>query len=143
MTFFDLHVTYGLVAALEPIMRSYRMMPAEALRMALLGLHESMSAERALRSGLVTEIVAADVLTSALTRSRRRSDRNRPQACRAPSRRSGSPSTRSLSSIGLGADVHPDPATPSEPRTSTGRYEARRAPDCLGSGAMREQQESG
>ena len=70
MTFFDLHVTYGLVAALEPIMRSYRMMPAEALRMALLGLHESMSAERALRSGLVTAIVAAGVLTSARLRDR-------------------------------------------------------------------------
>jgi enoyl-CoA hydratase/carnithine racemase len=56
-TFFDPHVTYGLVAALEPIALSYRMHTSDVLRMALLGLHERMSADRALISGLVTEIV--------------------------------------------------------------------------------------
>ena len=56
-TFFDPHVNYGLVAALEPIMLSYKMSRSAALRMALLGLHERMSADRALVSGLVTEIV--------------------------------------------------------------------------------------
>lgn len=56
-TFFDPHVTYGLVAALEPIALSYRMHTSDVLRMALLGLHERMSADRALVSGLVTEIV--------------------------------------------------------------------------------------
>jgi enoyl-CoA hydratase/carnithine racemase len=57
-TFFDPHVTYGLVAALEPIALRYRMPFSDVMRMALLGLHERMTAERALAIGLVTEIVA-------------------------------------------------------------------------------------
>ena len=61
-TFFDPHVTYGMVAALEPILLSYRMLPSDALRMALLGGHERIGAERALATGLVTEIVARDHL---------------------------------------------------------------------------------
>lgn len=61
-TFFDPHVTYGLVAALEPIALSYRMHLADVLRMGLLGLHERMTADRALQCGLVTEIVAADLV---------------------------------------------------------------------------------
>ena len=61
-TFFDPHVTYGLVAALEPIALTYRMHVSDALRMALLGLHERISAERAAASGLVTEIVEAEHL---------------------------------------------------------------------------------
>lgn len=61
-TFFDPHVTYGMVAALEPIQLTYRMHRSDVLRMALLGLHERMSAERALASGLVTEIVAREEL---------------------------------------------------------------------------------
>jgi enoyl-CoA hydratase/carnithine racemase len=56
-TFFDPHVTYGLVAALEPIALRYRMPFSDVMRMALLGLHERMTAERALTIGLVTEIV--------------------------------------------------------------------------------------
>jgi enoyl-CoA hydratase/carnithine racemase len=56
-TFFDPHVTYGLVAALEPIALRFRMSFSDVMRMALLGLHERMSAERALAVGLVTEIV--------------------------------------------------------------------------------------
>jgi enoyl-CoA hydratase/carnithine racemase len=56
-TFFDPHVTYGLVAALEPIALRYRMPFSDVIRMALLGLHERMTAERALAIGLVTEIV--------------------------------------------------------------------------------------
>jgi len=56
-TFFDPHVTYGLVAALEPIALRYRMPFSDVMRMALLGLHERMTAERALSIGLVTEIV--------------------------------------------------------------------------------------
>jgi enoyl-CoA hydratase/carnithine racemase len=61
-TFFDPHVTYGLVAALEPIALTYRMHLSDVLRMALLGLHERMTAERALVCGLVTEIVDGDLL---------------------------------------------------------------------------------
>jgi enoyl-CoA hydratase/carnithine racemase len=61
-TFFDPHVSYGLTAALEPIGLSRRIPLGEVLRMALLGLDERMSAERALTIGLVTEIVPADDL---------------------------------------------------------------------------------
>jgi enoyl-CoA hydratase/carnithine racemase len=56
-TFFDPHVTYGFVAALEPIALRFRMPFSEVMRMALLGLHERMTAERAQAVGLVTEIV--------------------------------------------------------------------------------------
>jgi enoyl-CoA hydratase/carnithine racemase len=61
-TFFDPHVSYGLTAALEPIGLSRRIPLGEVLRMALLGLDERMSAERALSIGLVTEIVSVDDL---------------------------------------------------------------------------------
>jgi enoyl-CoA hydratase/carnithine racemase len=61
-TFFDPHVTYGLVAALEPIALRYRMPFSDVMRMALLGLHERMTAERALATGLVTEIVERSTL---------------------------------------------------------------------------------
>jgi enoyl-CoA hydratase/carnithine racemase len=56
-TFFDPHVSYGMVAALEPIALRCRMGFSDVLRMALLGLNERMSAQRALAIGLVTEIV--------------------------------------------------------------------------------------
>jgi enoyl-CoA hydratase/carnithine racemase len=61
-TFFDPHVTYGFVAALEPIALRYRLPFSDVMRMALLGLHERMTAERALAAGLVTEIVERDQL---------------------------------------------------------------------------------
>lgn len=61
-TFFDPHVSYGLTAALEPIGLSRRIPLGEVLRMALLGLDERMSAERALAIGLVSEIVPAEDL---------------------------------------------------------------------------------
>lgn len=60
--FFDPHVTFGMVAALEPIGLSRRMPLGEVLRMALLGSHERMTAETALRIGLVSEIVTRDAL---------------------------------------------------------------------------------
>ena len=56
-TFFDPHVTYGLTAVLEPIGLTHRVPLGEALRMALMGLDERVSADRALAIGLVTEIV--------------------------------------------------------------------------------------
>lgn len=61
-TYFDPHVTYGMVAALEPISLSYRMGYGDVVRMALMGLHERMTGETALRAGLVSEIVAADAI---------------------------------------------------------------------------------
>jgi enoyl-CoA hydratase/carnithine racemase len=63
-TFFDPHVTYGFVAALEPIGLTYRMPFGDVMRMALLGGHERMTAERALTIGLVTEIVERSSLVS-------------------------------------------------------------------------------
>ena len=63
-TFFDPHVTYGLVAALEPMLLSHRMPFAEVSRIALLGGHERMSASRAHTIGFVTEIVEREVLVA-------------------------------------------------------------------------------
>ena len=60
--FFDPHVTYGLTAALEPIGLARRVPLGEALRIALTGLDERVSAARALQIGLVTEIVPRDRL---------------------------------------------------------------------------------
>jgi enoyl-CoA hydratase/carnithine racemase len=56
-TFFDPHVSYGLTAALEPIGLARRIPLGEVLRIALLGLDERMSAERAREIGLVSEVV--------------------------------------------------------------------------------------
>lgn len=56
-TFFDSHVTYGLVSALEPVGLMRRVGLAQTLRMALTGNDERVTAETALGIGLVTEIV--------------------------------------------------------------------------------------
>lgn len=61
-SFFDPHVDYGLVAALEPISMLQRMPLGEVLRMSLLGLEERIGAERALQIGLVSEITEPDAL---------------------------------------------------------------------------------
>jgi enoyl-CoA hydratase/carnithine racemase len=56
-TFFDSHVTYGLVSALEPVGLMRRIGLGDTLRMALTGNDERVSADTALRIGLVTEVV--------------------------------------------------------------------------------------
>ena len=61
-TFFDPHVTYGMTAALEPILATYRMPLGDVLRMTLLGNDERISAETALRIGLVTEVTTPEAL---------------------------------------------------------------------------------
>ncbi len=61
-TFFDSHVTAGLVSALEPIGLMRRIGLGDTLRMALLGNDERVSAETALRIGLVTEVVSEEEL---------------------------------------------------------------------------------
>lgn len=61
-TFFDPHVSYGLTAALEPIGLARRIPLGEALRIALLGLDERLSPERALQIGLVSEVLPRDRL---------------------------------------------------------------------------------
>ncbi|MFE6862188.1 enoyl-CoA hydratase/isomerase family protein [Nocardia sp. NPDC057668] len=61
-TFFDSHVSTGLVSALEPIGLRRRIGLAETLRIALMGNDERVGADTALRIGLVSEVVAADRL---------------------------------------------------------------------------------
>jgi enoyl-CoA hydratase/carnithine racemase len=56
-TFFDSHVTAGMVSALEPVGLMRRIGLGDTLRMALMGNDERVSAETALRIGLVTEVV--------------------------------------------------------------------------------------
>jgi Enoyl-CoA hydratase/carnithine racemase len=58
-TFFDPHVSYGMVAALEPIGLIHRIGASQALRIALMGLDERVTAQTALQIGLVTEVVPA------------------------------------------------------------------------------------
>lgn len=60
--FFDPHVTYGRASALEPIGLRWRIQLGEVLRMALLGNDERITAETALRIGLVTEVTEPDAL---------------------------------------------------------------------------------
>jgi enoyl-CoA hydratase/carnithine racemase len=61
-TFFDSHVTYGLVCALEPVGLMRKVGLAETLRIALSGNDERVTAETALRISLVTEVVPRDEL---------------------------------------------------------------------------------
>ena len=56
-TFFDSHVSAGLVCALEPIGLMRRVGLGETLRIALMGNDERVGADTALRIGLVTEVV--------------------------------------------------------------------------------------
>lgn len=60
--FFDPHVTYGMTSALEPIGLRWRIPLGEALRWALMGLDERISAQRALQIGLVSEVVPSEAL---------------------------------------------------------------------------------
>ena len=61
-TFFDPHVSIGLVSGRE-VVRLARALPTHiALRMALMGRHERMGAERAYELGLVSEVVEHDRL---------------------------------------------------------------------------------
>ena len=61
-TFFDSHVSAGLVCALEPIGLMRRIGLGETLRIALMGNDERVSADTALRIGLVSEVVPAERL---------------------------------------------------------------------------------
>jgi enoyl-CoA hydratase/carnithine racemase len=61
-TFFDSHVTFGLVSALEPVGLMRKVGLAETLRIALMGNDERVTAETALRISLVTEVVPREDL---------------------------------------------------------------------------------
>jgi enoyl-CoA hydratase/carnithine racemase len=63
-TFFDSHVSSGMVSALEPVGLLRRVGLGETLRMALSGNDERVGAETALRIGLVTEVIDRDALWS-------------------------------------------------------------------------------
>jgi enoyl-CoA hydratase/carnithine racemase len=80
--FFDPHVSIGLVSGREMV-RLARVLPTNvAMRVALTGRHERMSAQRAYELGLVSEVVAHDDL---LTRAREIAalvNRNAPLAVR-------------------------------------------------------------
>lgn len=61
-TFFDPHVSIGLVSGRE-VVRLARVLPRSvALRMAIMGRHERMSAQRAYELGMVSEVVEHDRL---------------------------------------------------------------------------------
>jgi enoyl-CoA hydratase/carnithine racemase len=61
-TFFDPHVTYGMVSGFEAVHLLQKLPLGETLRLALLGSHERMSAARACDMGLVSEVVPLDRL---------------------------------------------------------------------------------
>jgi enoyl-CoA hydratase/carnithine racemase len=66
-TFFDPHVSYGMVAGFESIHLMRKAPFQEVMRMALLGNYERMSAQRAYEVGLVSEVVPADKLIDTVT----------------------------------------------------------------------------
>jgi len=61
-TFFDPHVSYGMVAGFESTHLLQKLPLGETLRVALLGAHERMSASRAHQLGLVSEVTPAEEL---------------------------------------------------------------------------------
>ena len=66
-TFFDPHVTYGMVAGFESVHLLQKLPLGEVLRMMLLGAWERMSADRAHQMGLVSEVVPqAELLERAM-----------------------------------------------------------------------------
>ena len=92
-TFFDSHVTYGFVSALEPVGLMRKIGLGETLRMALMGNDERVTAETALRIGLVTEVVERSGCGTGPTRSPPASPANPPRRPRARYEPSGSRST--------------------------------------------------
>jgi enoyl-CoA hydratase/carnithine racemase len=66
-TFFDPHVSYGMVAGYESIHLMQKAPFQEVMRMALLGNNERMSARRAREIGLVSEVVPQEKLIEAAT----------------------------------------------------------------------------
>jgi len=80
--FFDPHVSIGLVSGREMV-RLARVLPLNvAMRIALTGKHERLSAPRAYELGLVTEVVAPDALRDRLRELAALVNRNAPLAVR-------------------------------------------------------------
>ncbi len=86
-TFFDPHVSVGQVSAIEMI-ALMRKMPAEAvMRMALVGIHERMPAERAYELGMISQIVdPPDMLREAAQELAEKIAKNSPAAMAASKR---------------------------------------------------------
>jgi enoyl-CoA hydratase/carnithine racemase len=61
-TFFDPHVTYGMVAGFESMHLLQKLPFGETMRLVLLGAHERMSSARAHQLGLVSEVVPREEL---------------------------------------------------------------------------------
>jgi enoyl-CoA hydratase/carnithine racemase len=81
-TFFDPHVSIGLVSGRE-VVRLARVLPqGVALRMALTGRHERMSADRAYELGLISEVVPHDQLMERARAVVASVNRNAPLAVR-------------------------------------------------------------
>lgn len=81
-TFFDPHVSIGLVSGREMV-RLARVLPLNvAMRVALMGKHERLTAARAYDLGLVTEVVAPDALGPRLREIADTVNRNAPLAVR-------------------------------------------------------------
>jgi enoyl-CoA hydratase/carnithine racemase len=81
-TFFDPHVSIGLVSGREMV-RVARVLPTNvAMRMALLGKHERLSAQRAYELGFITEVVANDQLGARARELAETVNRNAPLAVR-------------------------------------------------------------
>jgi enoyl-CoA hydratase/carnithine racemase len=96
-TFFDPHVSIGLVSGREMV-RVARTIPINvAMRMALLGKHERLSAQRAYELGFVTEVVAPDQLGARARQLAELVNRNAPLAVRG---------TRLAIRKGLGLPLH-------------------------------------
>lgn len=61
-TFFDPHVSFGMVSAVEPVGALARMPLSQIQRMVLLGNHERIGAASALAMNLVTEVTTNEAL---------------------------------------------------------------------------------
>ena len=80
--FFDPHVSIGLVSGRESV-RLARVLPTGvAMRMALMGKHERMNAQRASELGLVSEVVSHDELFDRAMEIAATVNRNAPLAVR-------------------------------------------------------------
>ena len=81
-SFFDPHVSIGLVSGREMV-RMARVLPLNvAMRMALTGKHERMNAQRAYELGMVTEVVPQDKLMERAWEVAELVNRNAPLAVR-------------------------------------------------------------
>lgn len=81
-TFFDPHVSIGVVSGREMV-RMARVLPLPvAMRMAVMGKHEQLTAQRAYEIGLITEVVPSDQLMDRAWELAEIVNRNAPLAVR-------------------------------------------------------------